>query len=182
MLYDKLAEYFGDGDREQEQYVRAAERKMSELQQNKAYGELIQRQAKRFGFPDISLLSKYLQTEKKSGGTYEYYWSVCNDCGAEFDYRFSRCPKCHLAGKTSSGYRVRGSATPPGQEVIRWNLMHMEPEEGEKVCVNCEHRDSGYCRWFGNPEHQCPESDYRICECKQCCANYKKANRNVNSK
>lgn len=177
MLYDKLAEYFGDGDREQEQYVREAERRMNVEKQLEAYNAIIEKRAKRFGFPDISILSTFLSATTAKGGTYKYMWAVCDDCKAQYDYRFITCPKCHEAGKRSSGHKVRVSDTAPGREVIRWNMTSLEPDGKMKLCVECAHRNQGYCGWFGNPDHQCPQSDYQYCECKQCCAYHKKANR-----
>jgi hypothetical protein len=177
MLYDKLAEYYGDGDREQEQYVREAEKRLNTDRQNSIYNSIIESRGKRFGFPDISVLSKFMSPASAKGGNYQYMWAICNDCKAEYDYRFITCPRCHLSGKVSSGYRVRGSDIPPDNNVIRWNQTSLSADGKTKLCVTCENKDIGYCRFFGNPDWQCSQSDYMQCECKQCCAYHKKANR-----
>jgi len=182
MLYDKLAEYYGDGDREQEQYVREAEKRLSVEKQMAVYNQIIEARGKRFGFPDISVLSKFTAPASAKGGEYKYVWSVCNDCNAEYDYKFIKCPRCHLSGKVSSGYRVRGSDIPPDNSVIRWNQTSLNSAPGERTCVTCEHRDVGYCRFFGNPDWQCSKSDYEYCECRQCCAIHKRANKHDDRK
>ena len=182
MLYDKLAEYYGDGDREQEQYVREAEKRLSVEKQTAAYNQIIEARGKRFGFPDISVLSKFISPTTAKGGNYQYAWAVCNDCKAEYDYKFVTCPRCLLSGKSSSGYRVRGSDVPPGHNVIRWNQTSLNAEPNEKLCVNCEHRDNSYCRFFGNPDWQCTKSDFENCDCRQCCARHKRANKHDDRK
>ena len=181
MLYDKLAEYYGDGDREQEQYVREAEKRLSIEKQTAAYNQIIEARGKRFGFPDISVLSKFISPASAKGGNYQYAWAICNDCKAEYDYKFMTCPRCYQSGKSSSGYRVRGSDIPPGQNVIRWNQTSLSSAPGEQTCVNCEHRDN-YCRFFGNPDWTCSQSDFTNCECRQCCAIHKRANKHDDRK
>lgn len=175
MLIDKLREYYGFPDAEQTAYIDKRTLGMTEARQNEIAGKIIESRAKRFGFPDISVLAKFLNdADKKSVG---FYWAVCDDCGAEYDYRFERCPKCHLAGKRSSGYKVRTSENPPPKDrVIRWNMTTFYPEEGKQYCVTCINRDMGFCRWFGDPDHTCSQSDYEYCECRKCCAIHRKGN------
>ena len=179
MLVDKLREYYGFPSSEQAEYINKRTLGMTEAQQNEIAEKIIEARSKRFGFPDISILAKFLNdagTKKHKG----FYWAVCDDCKAEYDYRFERCPKCHLAGKRSSGYKVRTSETAPQPgRVIRWNQTTFHPEEGKQFCITCKHRDSGYCRGFGNPEYTCSQSDYEYCACKKCCVIHKKANEKV---
>ncbi len=173
MLINKLRDYYGFPDNEQAQYINNKTKDMPEEQQDEIAGKIIETRSKRFGFPDISVLAKYLNnTAAKEQKV--YYWVVCDDCKAEYDYRFERCPKCHLAGKRSSGYKVRTSNTPPSINVIQWNMTTFHTEKDIKTCIRCDKRDSGYCRWFGNPNYTCRQSDYEYCECKQCCAISKK--------
>lgn len=176
MLIDKLREYYGFPDADQAEYINKRTHGMSENQQDEIADKIIQSRQKRFGFPDISILAKFLNdagTKKHKG----FYWAVCDDCKAEYDYRFVSCPKCYLAGKKSSGYKVRASETQPPAKVIRWNQTTFEDDGKRKYCVNCAVRDNNtYCRWFGDPDHTCAQGDYEYCECKKCCAEHKKVN------
>ena len=182
MLYDRLAEYYGDGDSEQEQYVKNAERKMDYDKQSELYSQIIEKHAKRYGFPDISFLSKMFGNATPQGGTYKYFWAVCDDCKTEYDFNFNYCPKCFEMGKRNSGYKVKTSNTEYPKSVIRWNMPVLEAPEGIRTCTHCESRTSGYCRGFGNPDWQCSKSDFDYCECKQCCAFYRKVNQNAKRK
>lgn len=174
MLIDKLREYYGFPDQEQAEFIAKRTAGMTEAQQDEIAGKIIESRAKRFGFPDISVLAKFLNNAGKK--TRGFYWSVCNDCKAEYDYRFVSCPKCHLAGKHSSGYKVRASEDGIPAKVIRWNQTTFNDDKKMPYCITCAHRDTGYCRWFGNPEHTCSREEYEYCECKRCCAIHKKGN------
>lgn len=174
MLIDKLREYYGFPDQEQAEYIAKRTAGMTEAEQNAIADKIIESRSKRFGFPDISVLAKYLNDAGKK--TRGYYWAVCNDCKAEYDYRFESCPKCHLAGKRSSGYKVRTSEDGIPAKVIRWNQTTFHPDGKMEYCIKCANRDTGYCRWFGDPKHTCPREEYECCECKKCCAIHKKGN------
>ena len=152
MLIDKLRDYYGFPEQDQVEFINKRTLGMTEAEQNAIAQKIIEGRSKRFGFPDISVLSKYLSEpgSKKHKG---FYWAVCNDCKAEFDYRFIRCPKCHLAGKRSSGYKVLTSDDPPPRSVIRWNQTTFVDDKKMPYCVSCANRDTGYCRWFGDPKH-----------------------------
>lgn len=177
MLIDKLRNYYGFPNNEQVEYISKNVLGITEAEQDALADKIIEERSKRYGFPDIAFLSKYLKGAQKK--TRIFYWSVCDDCGAEFDYGFMRCPACHLKGKQSSGYKVKTSENPPPRNVIRWNLTTFNVQDGYTNCVVCEHRDTGFCRWFGNPNHTCAQNDYEYCECKACCAKHRKANANL---
>ena len=178
MLIDKLREYYGFPGQEQSEYINKRTIGMPEAQQNEIAQKIIETRSKRFGFPDISILAKYFNDagSKKPHG---FYWSICNDCKTEYNYRFETCPKCYLAGKRSSGYKVRTSEDGIPAKVIRWNQTTLHPDKGNTYCINCEHRDTGYCRWFGNPDHECQQNEYEYCVCRRCCAIHKKGNRQI---
>ena len=175
MLIDKLRDYYGFPEPDQAEYINKRTLGMTEAQQNEIADKIIETRSKRFGFPDISILAKFLNdagTKKHKG----FYWAVCDDCGAEYDYRFERCPKCHLAGKRSSGYKVRTSEDGIPGKVIRWNQTTFHPDGKMQYCVECANRDNGFCRWFGDPDHTCERSEYEYCQCKKCCVIHKKGN------
>ena len=175
MLIDKLRDYYGFPSAEQADFIGKRTIGMPEAQQHAIAARIIESRAKRFGFPDISVLAKFLND---AGATKHkgFYWAVCDDCKAEYDYRFETCPKCLLAGKRSSGHKVKASDEAPGKNVIRWNQTTLRPDGKQKYCVECEHKDTSYCRWFGDPDHTCSREEYDYCECKKCCAVHKKAN------
>lgn len=175
MLINKLRDYYGFPDKEQTDYITRATQKMSEELQDDIAAKIIETRPKARGFPDISYLAKFLN-DGKSKKVIGFFWSVCNDCKCEYDYKFITCPRCHLAGKKSSGYKVRASDNPPPRDrVIRWNQPIIYPPDDRKYCVNCEHRVS-FCLKFGDPDKQCSAQDFEYCPCKQCCAFHKKVN------
>ena len=174
MLIDRLRDYYGFPDNEQAQYINQRTRGMSETEQNAIADRIIESRSKRFGFPDIASLAKFL-SESKEKRIIGFFWSVCNDCKAEYDYKFITCPACHLKGKKSSGYKVKASDNPPPKSVIRWNQPIIYPPDERQYCVNCEHKDS-FCLKFGDPDKQCSAQDFEYCPCKQCCAFHKKVN------
>ena len=174
MLIDKLRNYYGFPEQEQVEYIAKSVLGMTEADQDAIADKIIEARSKRYGFPDIAFLSKFLKNAAKK--TKMYYWAICNDCKAEFDYSFIKCPACHLKGKQSSGFKIKTSENQPPAGIIRWNVMVLNPMEGFTNCVTCEHRDNSWCRWFGNPNHTCKPNEYEYCECRKCCAIHKKAN------
>lgn len=174
MLINKLREYYGFPDTEQMTFINSRTADMPEALQDEIASKIIQTRQKRFGFPDISILAKFLNDAPKNLKV--YYWAVCDDCKAEYDYLFERCPRCYLAGKRSSGYKVRTSKTPPTQQVIRWNIPSLSKNPAYQTCVNCAAKHDSYCRWFGDPNHTCSQVDYECCNCKKRCAIRKRSN------
>lgn len=177
MLIDKLREYYGFPEKEQAEYINKRTVGMTDAEQNAIAEKIIESHSKRFGFPDVSVLAKFMNDAgKKARG---FYWAVCDDCKAEYDYKFETCPRCFLAGKRSSGHKVRTSDNPPSKDVIRWNQTTLHDDKKMDYCISCEHRDTGFCRWFGDPNHTCSTGDYEYCECRKCCAIHKKTNAKV---
>ena len=175
MLINKLRDYYGIPDKEQIDYIARTTKGMNENAQNDIASKIIETRPKSRGFPDIAFLAKYLN-DSKGKRVIGFYWSICNDCGCEYDYKFITCPKCHLEGKKSSGYKVRQSDNPPPKnKVVRWNMPIIYPPSENKYCVNCEHKTS-FCFKFGNPDFQCSREDFEHCPCKECCAFHKKIN------
>lgn len=175
MLLDKLREYYGFPIAEQAEYINNHVKKMSEVEQDRIADKIIESHSKRFGFPDIAVLAKFLNGARNE--THKYFWAVCNSCKTEYDYSLNYCPKCFLDKRPKAewkGYGIKTSETAPGRNVIRYNLPVLQ--EGESWCVNCKSKEMSYCPWFGEPDHNCSSSDYEYCECKKCCAVHKKKN------
>lgn len=174
MLINILREYYGFPDNQTLQFITDKTKGMSEEKQDEIAEKIKLKHSQRFGFPDISVLSKFLETAQSTAK--KYYWSVCNDCKAQFDYKFNSCPKCFLIGKKSSGYAVKVSDTEPPKSVIRWNQTSLNIEEKIHTCYDCDHKDDGFCKYFGLPGFECNRNDYDYCPCKKCCVEHKKAN------
>lgn len=174
-MIDRLINYYGGLGDEEQRFIRENVLKLDESVQNSFATALMSANPASGKKPDVAAISKaYKVVTGKSPRTYA--WAICDDCKAEYDYRFERCPKCHLAGKRSSGYKVKKSDFPPPMKVIRWNQTTLRDDGKAQYCVSCPERDHGFCRWFGDPAHTCPPGDYEYCECKRCCAIHKKGN------
>ena len=174
-MIQRLINYYGSLGEEEQRFIRENVLKLDEQSQNNFATTLMTSNPAGSKKPDMGAINKaYKAVTGKAPRVYA--WAVCDDCKAEYDYRFERCPKCHLAGKRSSGYKVKKSEFPPPMKVIRWNQTTFHDDGKGQYCVSCSVRDNSFCRWFGNPEHSCPTSDYEYCECKKCCAIHKKGN------
>lgn len=180
MLIAKLRDYYGFPDAEQMEFLNQRLKNIDEEKQDEIAQKIIESCSKRFGFPDISTLAKYIPVvaEKKR----KYFWSVCNDCKTEFDYSFRTCPVCEQNNKVSSGYSLKVSEFAPTEKVVRWNIPTEATLPGLVSCKKCSDRDGSYCRNFGNPDWTCSKSDFDYCNCKRCCLAYKKANKELAQK
>ena len=175
MLINKLRDYYGFPDKEQIDYISRATQGMSEELQDDIATKIIEARPKARGFPDISYLAKFLN-DNRGKRKIGFYWAVCDDCKAEYDYKFIQCPVCFKNGKKNSGYKVRTSDQGIPAKVIRWNMTTLEDDKKRPYCVSCVHRDKGFCLKFGDPDRECSREDFEYCECKKCCSFHKKAN------
>lgn len=180
MLIDILREYYGIPDVQISQYITEKTKGLPESKQNEIAEQIKQKHSQRYGFPDIATLVKYFDSVQTT--TKKYYWSICNDCKAEYDYKFYTCPKCFLKEKKSSGYTVKMSDFQPPKSVIRWNQTSLNIQDKTNTCYECESKNEGFCRYFGKPGWQCNKTDYEYCLCKKCCAIHRKANEKVGIK
>lgn len=181
MLINKLRDYYGFPDKEQIEYITRSTQGMSDELQDDIAAKIIEARPKARGFPDISYLAKFLndnRNKRKLG----FYWAVCDDCRAEYDYRFVQCPVCFQNGKKNSGYKVRVNEEGIPPKVIRWNQTTLNDDGKGTYCVSCQVRDNGFCLKFGDPDKQCSAQDFEYCECKKCCAFHKKLNAKVKEK
>ena len=175
MLINKLRDYYGFPDTDQINYLDRAIKGMSEELQDDIATKIIESRPKSRGFPDISYLAKFLNDNRGKKGS-GFFWAVCDDCKAEYDYRFIQCPVCFQKGKKNSGYKVKASDQGIPGKVIRWNQTTLDDDGKGTYCVSCEHKDHGFCLKFGDPDKQCSAQDFDYCECKKCCAFHKKMN------
>ena len=178
MLINKLRDYYGVPAKEQIDYIGQATQGMSEELQDDIATRIIESRPKNRGFPDISVLSKFIN-DNKGKKTINFYWAVCDDCKSEYDYRFIKCPVCFKNGKSNSGFKVRTSTVGIPGKVIRWNMTTLDDDGKGTYCVSCAIRDKGYCLHFGDPSWTCSAQEFDYCECKKCCAFHKRANERV---
>lgn len=178
MLINKLRDYYGFPDKEQIDYITRSTQGMSDELQNDIATKIIEARPKARGFPDISYLARFLN-DNKGKRTINFYWAVCDDCKAEYDYKFIQCPVCFKNGKKNSGYKVRTSDQGIPAKVIRWNQTTLNDDGKGQYCVSCVHRDKGFCLKFGDPNKMCDAQDFDYCECKKCCSFHKKLNAQV---
>lgn len=178
MLLDQLRDYYGMPDQEQSEFITKRTQGMSEADQNDVYQKIIESRSKRFGFPDIAYLSKYLtQTPKKAR---VYYWAVCLECGTEYAGTMPMCPKCYDKGLECRAKNFKTSETPMPMKVIRYNKEYTYRQDNELLCYVCAEREMSYCPNFGRPDYFCKE--YRECKCNRCCMIAKKANEQMKQK
>ena len=178
MLINKLRDYYGFPDREQIDYISRATQGMSEGQQDEIAAKIIESRPKARGFPDISILAKFFN-DNKGKRIVNFYWAVCDDCKAEYDYRFLQCPVCFKKGKKNSGFKVRTSDQGIPAKVIRWNQTTLDDDGKRQYCMKCENAARNYCPKFGDPDKQCGSQEFEYCECKKCCAFHKRANAGI---
>lgn len=128
------------------------------------------------GCPDIEVMTKVLQKVKNIQPT--YFWSVCSECGCEYDYRLMICPKCYENGFRCTDKEVKVSLSAPDRNVVMYNktFLNYVNDKGQKEmsCYDCEGREFSYCKNFGNPDWNCME--YNNCKCKACCSIERRAN------
>lgn len=178
MLINKLRDYYGFPDKEQIDYITRSTQGMSDELQDDIATKIIEARPKARGFPDISYLARFLN-DNKGKRTINFYWAVCDDCKAEYDYKFIQCPVCFKNGKSNSGHKVRVSDQGIPAKVIRWNQTTLNDDGKGQYCVSCVHRDKGFCLKFGDPNKMCDAQDFDYCECKKCCSFHKKLNAQV---
>ena len=74
MLIDKLRNYYGFPEQEQVEYIAKSVLGMTEADQDAIADKIIEARSKRYGFPDIAFLSKFLKAAAKK--TKMYYWAI----------------------------------------------------------------------------------------------------------
>lgn len=130
----------------------------------------------RKGQPTIQMLQKVLTkvTGKKPP---IYFWSVCVECGCEYDNRLTLCPSCFAEGFECRTIAIKTSDISIPNNVIRYNKTAERSADGEKTCYECENREMSFCRNFGNPDWNC--RDLQNCRCASCCVKHKKYNAEI---
>ena len=188
MFIDDVKEQYGQVSDESEQLIQDVIGKYSKKELEALKNELI----KTFTvMPDTEKLAKFFDNHKPQAKG--YFWSKCDDCGCEYDYRIPFCPRCEREGKHSSGYKVIKTEYVPSKKYIQLNKPWLTPLKcyGEKdvhgECVFCkkvEKPQDNFCFHFGDPDYHCKYMgcDESSCKCSNCCSFYMRLQRKENER
>ncbi len=177
MIIDELENFYG------KQFPEETKRWISENFNNLGEDDLRNLKTTLFEggqkLPDIRTLKVALTkvTGKKSR---VYFWSVCMECGCEYDYNLPMCPNCYAEGFECRRYAVRKSEFQPPAKVVKYNKPYLS--DTEKTCYNCADNEFSYCKNFGNYNWNCRREEWEMCKCKQCCTFARKANEAYDAK
>lgn len=127
--------------------------------------------------PDTEKLAKFFDSHKPKTKT--YFWSVCLECGCEYDYSLPMCPKCYEKGLDCRARAIKKSEFQPNPTVIKYNKQYINGDPGEQTCFSCPSKKESYCKNFGNPDWMCHREEFDVCECKLCCGKLKASNRRL---
>lgn len=179
MLIERLEKYYGLADDEETRFILDKLDGYSEADEQRLYEYIISNKNRRYGFPDVSFLSKVFseikpESQKKNK---KYYWCVCDNCGSAYSYRLSLtgCPVCWNKGFECRSYKMVVSENKPPMKVIRYNKSTRIGNE--KSCYDCEHNSLSFCGNFGNENYDCNKLGQ--CKCASCCIKAKRANESI---
>lgn len=175
MFVDELEGYFGSFGADEKGWIKSNLESLGDDEKMNYVTALKNLHWKRDGVPTIQNLKIALEkvTGKKSTN---YMWSVCLECGCEYDYRLPICPSCFEKGLECRAISVRVSEFPPSMKVLKFNKTYLG-DGTEQNCYTCVHRALSYCKHFGNPDWACRE--LQDCKCSHCCVITKKANEKI---
>lgn len=171
MMIEQIQGYYGTLPEQEQKWISENLEQLSEEQQMNFLHELNEQHGRKQGKPDIKKMSKVLQ--KVTGQKPKvYYWSVCQACGCEFDYRLPMCPKCYDEGFICRAYAVQKSEFQPAfNRIKRYNKPYIGDFKNPG-CYTCANRKESYCPNYGNPDYQCYEM--QDCKCAKCCVDLRK--------
>jgi hypothetical protein len=172
MFVDELEGYFGTFGADEKGWINSNLESLGDDEKMNYVTALKNLHGKRDGVPSIQNLKIALEkvTGKKQTN---YMWSVCLECGCEYDYRLPICPSCFEKGLECRAVSIRKSDFQPSLKVIKFNKTYLG-DGTEQTCYNCVHKSMSYCKHFGNPDWACRE--LQDCHCAHCCIVTKKAN------
>ena len=177
-LFERLKDYFGDigiSD-EAQSYIGRNFGECTREDEDRLFAFIIENRARRFGFPDVQFLARAKEAVGPSGGAARrrYFWSACSECGEDYWYTMSFCPRCWKRGMACTARVVKVSDSPPPSGITRFNKEYTLGVEagadigGERICYSCAFSQLSFCRMFGRLDYQC--RDFRECACRTCCS------------
>ena len=172
MFVNELEGYFGSFGADEKGWINSNLESLGDDEKMNYVTALKNLHGKREGVPTIQNLKIALEkvTGKKQPN---YMWSVCLECGCEYDYKLPMCPSCFEKGLECRAISVKKSDFPPSMKVVKFNKTYLGDGK-EQNCYSCAHRSMSHCKHFGNPDWTCRELQY--CNCAHCCVIMKSAN------
>ncbi len=146
------------------------------------FSEIIAKNPKHYGFPDVAAISKAEWSDAVRNSVSEEtnrrtFWAVCDECKSYYDYFMMYCPVCFKNGKKVMHRSVKVSETGIlPEKLIKYNFSSPAIEfVTGKNCYSCPETENSFCVHFGKSNWQCPQRDWEVCNCRQCCVAVKKS-------
>ena len=176
---ERLEKSYGDIPEMEKAWIEDNIESLTDEQKGKFFKALTTSHEFKNGYPEISVMATvYKNVMNKAPKTYA--WSICKECGCEYDYRLPCCPACYEKGLYCNVFAVKSSASKPA--IVQYNKTYLNGGNGETTCFNCEHKKNSYCKNFGNPNWNCKREEFEMCECKICCSMAKRENQKLAGK
>lgn len=170
MLLERLTDYYGICGAEEAAFINKRLSMYTDQAQEQLFEIITQENGKRFGFPDLSKLSKafaQVSPDGKSAGPKVWWWLKCRKCGCNYWGNLMLCPACNDKGIRSIETEVVTSSFPPPDTVIRFNKTGSRSTKDFKSCYDCKSRAGSFCWDFGKPNYDCKKR--AECPCNECC-------------
>ena len=176
---ERLEKFYGKIPEEEKAWIDDNINSLTDEQKGKFYKALTTVHEFKNGYPEISTMAEvFKKTMNKAPKSYA--WSVCLECGCEYDYRLAYCPACYAKEMMCTAKAVKKSNIKPS--IIQYNKTYLNGGNGETTCFNCEHKKNSYCKNFGNPNWNCKREEFEMCNCKICCSMAKRENQKLAGK
>ena len=168
---ERLEKFYGKIPEEEKAWIDDNINSLSDEQKGKFYKALTTVHEFKNGYPEISTMAEvFKKTMNKAPKNYA--WSVCMECGCEYDYKLPCCPSCYDKGLFCNAIAVKTSNIKPN--IIQYNKTYRADGTKEVVCYDCINKADSFCKHFGNENWNC--NDFRTCKCAGCCIRAKRAN------
>ncbi len=172
MFLERLSDYFGTCGAEEAAWIEKRIGNYTEEAQEKLFEVLTSENSKRYGFPDISKLTKAFASVRPDGEEGKpkcIWWLKCNVCGCEYWGDLAACPSCHTRGKKERSAGVVKAQFLPDftKEVVRFNKPWRLSTSADTSCYDCDSRAGSFCFFFGDPKYDCNKRT--VCHCNTCC-------------
>lgn len=173
---ERMEKIYGQFPEKERNWIEDNLQELTDEQKGKYYSAIQKTHEAENGYPEISVMAEVFKKVMNKAPK-KYAWSVCKECGCEYDYKLPCCPACYSKGLFCNVIAVKSSDCKP--KIIQYNKTYLREEKGDKVCYNCIHKEGSYCKHFGDPFWNCKREEFEACNCKTCCAIMKRANRQI---
>ena len=173
---ERLEKFYGNIPDREKSWIEDNIETLSDEQKGKFFKVLTTVHEFKNGYPEVSVMAdvfkKVMNKAPKS-----YAWSVCKECGCEYDYKLPCCPACYEKGFYCNTYAVKSSDSKPA--IIQFNKTYLNGGNNETTCFNCVHKKDSFCKNFGNNKWNCKREEFEACECRTCCSLAKRENARI---